>query len=53
MTTLTPTNEVTNDPFDESSGGVENSIEVMVDYEAEDIDGGCPSAAEGKAALQL
>ena len=50
---MTPTNEVTNDPFDESSGGVENSIEVMVDYEAEDIDGGCPSAAEGKAALQL
>ena len=45
--------EVTNDPFDEASGGVENSIEVMVDYVAEDIDGGCPSAAEGKAALQL
>ena len=43
--------EVTNDPFDESSGGVENPIEFKIDYEAEDIDGGCPSAAEGNAAI--
>jgi len=44
--------EVTNDPFDESSGGVKNSIKVKVDHKKTGIAGGCPSAAEGKAAIQ-
>ena len=44
--------EVTNDPFDESSGGVENTIEVKVDYKSTG-DGKCPtSTAVRKAAIQ-
>lgn len=46
-----PTDELTNDPFDAADDGVENTIEVTIDFEEKDVAGPCPTSTDGKAAI--